>query len=161
MTLESALKEINNLKPGQHFTYRDLAKRHCCCRTTLSRNHKGKNASHAIKAKAQLLLNERDEIEVVQYIKGLTERHVMPTGQMIVNLSRLWLLGSLLTDGYRASFIATNATFLLPGPRLWKLFVTRPILSIIIAITLPFCTRRLTNTKLTLRIRTIWMRRAS
>jgi hypothetical protein len=85
MTLESALKAINILKPGQHLTYRDLAKRHCCCRTTLSRNHKGKNAPHAIRAKAQLLVNERDEIEVVQYIKRLTERHVMPIRQMIVN----------------------------------------------------------------------------
>ena len=62
MTLESALIVIDNLKPGQHERY------YCRC-TTLSREHMDKNTSHDIKAEAKLLLNVRDEIEVLQYIK--------------------------------------------------------------------------------------------
>lgn len=86
MPLEEALAELDSLKPGEHFSYQALAKKHGCVRSTLTRRHRGLNASRATKARRQRLLHPRDEVEVVQYIRGLTERHLMPTRQMIINI---------------------------------------------------------------------------
>ena len=51
------------------------------------RQHKGEAAPHEEKAEHQHLLHPRDEAELVEYIRGLTERHLMPTRQMIINFA--------------------------------------------------------------------------
>ena len=94
MGIKEALDAIAALKLGEHFSYSQLAKNHSCCRSTLSRRHRGISASNQVKANDQLLLNPRDEAEVVKYIQGLTERHLMPTRQIIINIvSHGWVRG--------------------------------------------------------------------
>ena len=87
MTLQSALAEIKRLKPGDSFSYRALAKKHSCSSTTLTEHHQGRRTSHAESQLHQRLLHPRDEVELVQYIRGLTERHIPPTRQMIINFA--------------------------------------------------------------------------
>jgi hypothetical protein len=87
MPVKEALAELRALKPGESFSYRALAKKYGCCRSTLTRQHKQEVASHEDKALSQQLIHPRDEEELVQYIARLTERHLMPTRQMIRNFA--------------------------------------------------------------------------
>ena len=87
MTLQSALLEIKRLKPQASFSYWALAKKHKCSSTTLTENHKGRRTSYAESQLHQRLLHPRDEAELVQYIRGLTERHIPPTRQTIINFA--------------------------------------------------------------------------
>ena len=87
MPVKEALAELRALKPGESFSYRALAKKYGCCRSTLTRQHKQEVASHEDKALSQRLIHPRDEEELVQYIARLTERHLMPTRQMIRNFA--------------------------------------------------------------------------
>ena len=86
MPLEEALAELASLKDDEHIPYTVLAKKHGCCRSTLSRRHRGVCASNEVKAEHQLLLDPHIEAEVVEYIRGLTKRWLMPTRQMIANI---------------------------------------------------------------------------
>ena len=83
MPVKEALKEIEQLDSDNEFSYQKLATKHGCWHSTLTRQHKGKTVSHEAKAQNQRLMHPRDEAELVQYIKGLTEQHLMPTRQMI------------------------------------------------------------------------------
>ena len=87
ITVKEALKEIDSLRPGEHFSYWGLAKKHGCSRTTLTRLHKGQATPQEEAINSQRLLHPRDEAELIQYIRGLTERHLMPTRQMIINFA--------------------------------------------------------------------------
>ena len=53
----------------------------------MMRQHKGQAVPHEQKVEDQRLLHPRDEAELVEYIRGLTERHLMPTRQMIINFA--------------------------------------------------------------------------
>ena len=85
MPLQDALAEIDRLKPGSKLSYQALAKKHGCCRSTLTRRHRGQMIPHQEEALQRRLLHPRDEVEVVEYIRALTKRHLMPTRQMITN----------------------------------------------------------------------------
>ncbi|KAJ8110223.1 hypothetical protein OPT61_g6878 [Boeremia exigua] len=85
MPLQEALAEIDRLRPGAKLSYQALAKKHSCCRTTLARRHKHQVVPHTVKINNQRLLNPRDEVEVVEYIRGLTKRNMKPTRQMVMN----------------------------------------------------------------------------
>ncbi|KAF1357190.1 hypothetical protein EJ07DRAFT_181369 [Lizonia empirigonia] len=62
MTVEEALAEIKSLGPGESFSYR--------------RAHDQRR-----------LLSQRDELELVQYIRNLTKKQCPPTRQMIINFA--------------------------------------------------------------------------
>jgi hypothetical protein len=83
MPIKEALAELRALGPGGSLSYRALTRKHGCCRSTLTRQQKQLVASHDDKALSQRLIHPRDGAELVQYIAGLTERHMMPTRQMI------------------------------------------------------------------------------
>jgi hypothetical protein len=85
MPLQEALAEIDRLKPGEKLSYQALAKRHGCCRSTLTRQHRGQVVPHREEALQRRLLHPRDEAEVVEYVRELTKRHLMPTRQMVIN----------------------------------------------------------------------------
>ena len=85
MPLQEALAEIDRLKPGAKVSYQALAKKHGCCRSTLTRRHKNQVVPHTVKINSQRLLHPRDEVEVVEYIRGLTRRNLKPTRQMVIN----------------------------------------------------------------------------
>lgn len=85
MPLQEALAEIDRLKPGAKVSYQALAQKHGCCRSTLTRQHKNQVVPHTVKINNQRLLHPRDEVEVVEYIRGLTKRNLKPTRQMVMN----------------------------------------------------------------------------
>ena len=87
MPVKEALAEIDSLRPGEQFSYRALAKKHSCSRSTLMRQHKGQAVPHEQKVEDQRLLHPRDEAELVEYIRGFTERHLMSTRQIIINFA--------------------------------------------------------------------------
>ncbi|KAF1933790.1 uncharacterized protein M421DRAFT_51816 [Didymella exigua CBS 183.55] len=86
MPLEEALAELDTLGPDDTLSYQALAKKHGYCRSTLTRCHRGVCASREDKAKDQLVLHPRDEVEIVQYVKSLTERHLMSTRKVLVRI---------------------------------------------------------------------------
>ncbi|KAF1970743.1 hypothetical protein BU23DRAFT_581885 [Bimuria novae-zelandiae CBS 107.79] len=65
--IQAAIDEIESREQGEDFSYTEVATRYGINRSTLSRRHR--------------------EQELVRYIKGLTERHIPPTREMIQNFA--------------------------------------------------------------------------
>jgi hypothetical protein len=87
MSVKAAIKELRAADSDEDISYRKLAKKHHICRSTLARQAQGIHALRDDSALNRRLLHLRDEAELVKYIRGLTERHLMPTRQMIVNFA--------------------------------------------------------------------------
>ena len=85
MSVKAAIQELDAADSDEDISYRKLAAKHRICRSTLTRQAKGIHVSRQDDALNRRLLHPRDEAELIQYIRGLTERHLMPTRQMIVN----------------------------------------------------------------------------
>ncbi|KAF2633128.1 hypothetical protein BU25DRAFT_321364, partial [Macroventuria anomochaeta] len=85
--LKAALAEIRSLKQGESFSYQFLAKKHGVSRTTLTKHHQGWRTTCTGAHDQRQLLSQRDEAELVQYIRSLTEKHCPPTQQMIINFA--------------------------------------------------------------------------
>jgi hypothetical protein len=84
---QAAIDEIESLKEEEDFSYTEVATRHGLHRSTLSRRHRGVTRPHQVKISDQQKLTPEQEVELVQYIKGLTERHLPPTREMIRNFA--------------------------------------------------------------------------
>jgi hypothetical protein len=82
-SIEAALAAIDSLEPGEKFSYRQIASKYGCNRTTLARRHEGVTVSCSDKAQNQRALHPQQEQELLQYIKQLTERGLPPTRAMI------------------------------------------------------------------------------
>ena len=65
----------------------DLAAKYSVDRSTLSRRHQGSQAPQQARTLQKLVLNPQQELELVRYIKTLTERGLPPTREMISNFS--------------------------------------------------------------------------
>ena len=91
------------IEARRFFFVSGTCQKHSCSSTTLTEHHQGRRTSHAESQLHQRLLHPRDEVELVQYIRGLTERHIPPTRQMIINLQRPCVDGSLLIAGLQSS----------------------------------------------------------
>jgi hypothetical protein len=87
MTVKEALLKIDSLRLGEKLSYQALAKKHSCSYLTLMRQHKGQAALHKEKAEHQRLLHLRNKAELIEYIRGLIERHLMPLRQIIINFA--------------------------------------------------------------------------
>ena len=87
MTLDAALAHIRSLKEGESFTYTKVAEKYGICRTTLSAHHQGRRKTISDAHQDQRLLHQRDEAELVKYIRSFTEKHCPPTRQMIKNFA--------------------------------------------------------------------------
>jgi hypothetical protein len=87
MLVTEALAETDSLRPGEMSTYQALAQKRSCCRSTLSRQHQGRVVSHKQKVEDQRILHPRGKAELLQYIRELTERHLMPKRQIITNFT--------------------------------------------------------------------------
>jgi hypothetical protein len=82
--IEKAIEEIESREEGAYFSYREVAKRYNISRATLMRRHRGQTRPCRL---ANLALHPQQEEELVQYIKGLTERRLPPTRSMIRNFA--------------------------------------------------------------------------
>ncbi|KAF1939995.1 hypothetical protein EJ02DRAFT_495812, partial [Clathrospora elynae] len=85
--MEAAIAAIKLLEPGEPFTYTAIAHAHGVNRVTLAQRHKHFQVSHKAQAIKQHKLNPQQELELVQYIKGLTRRALLPTREMIQNFA--------------------------------------------------------------------------
>jgi hypothetical protein len=81
MSVEAAIQELDTANLGDSISYK-LAGKHSVYRSTLTPRAKGTHASRQDDALERRLLHLRDEAELVDYTKGLTERHRMPTRQI-------------------------------------------------------------------------------
>jgi hypothetical protein len=80
MSVEAALVEIKSLNVPKDISYSKLAKKkNNVCRSTLTRRAQGIHASRDDYGSQRRLLNPRDEVEVLEYIRDLTNRHIAPT----------------------------------------------------------------------------------
>ncbi|KAF1934942.1 hypothetical protein EJ02DRAFT_305822, partial [Clathrospora elynae] len=79
--IEDALAAIESLDEGGKFTYQAIADIYGVSRTTLLRRYR----QQAINLQ---LLGPHQEVELVKYIVGLTERGLPPTREMIQNFAR-------------------------------------------------------------------------
>jgi hypothetical protein len=85
--IEDAIAEIESLEPGEQFSYTKIAAKHSIDRSTLCRRHQGSQAPRAAQAINRQKLSPQQELELVQYIKQLTERRTPPTRDMIQNFA--------------------------------------------------------------------------
>lgn len=85
--IQAAIDDIKSLGPGEDFSYTKIAARYGVDRSTLARRHQGITRPRQVKNINQQKLNLQQEQELVQYIKGLSERHIPPTREMIRNFA--------------------------------------------------------------------------
>ncbi|KAF2625777.1 hypothetical protein BU25DRAFT_315508, partial [Macroventuria anomochaeta] len=83
--INDAIKQIDNLEPGERVIYTRVAKNHGVNCTTLSHHAQGVQMDCNTKNSNQAKLMPPQEHELVQYVIGLTERHLPPTREMIKN----------------------------------------------------------------------------
>ena len=85
--IEKAIEYLESLNPGDEFSYRKVAKRFGCNRTTLSRRHRGTQHARAEEMQERQLLNPQQEHELVLYIERCTRRGLPPTREMVQNFA--------------------------------------------------------------------------
>jgi hypothetical protein len=128
MTVEDALAEIDAMESDEDFSYQKLAEKHGCWRSTLTRRHQEETESREAKAISQRLISPQDEEELVQYIEGLTARHLAPTRQMIKNFAAPVAKREVSESGLPASSADTKTDSYRCRPPPWSLPATKLIL---------------------------------
>jgi hypothetical protein len=81
--IEAALAAIALLGPGEDINYTNIARTYGVVRSTLTRRHQCVTASCSTKAAGQQALHPQQELELLKYIKQLTERGLLPTQAMV------------------------------------------------------------------------------
>jgi hypothetical protein len=81
----NVIADMDSREPGAQLSYRDAAKRSGVSRETLRRRHQGSQATRAGAASHKQNLNAQQELELVRYIKEITEQGLPPTRAMIQN----------------------------------------------------------------------------
>ena len=106
--IQEAITEINSRAPGASFSYNEIAQKYGINRRTLARRHQGQSQPHAI---AHQKLHPQRELELVQYIKTLTERRTPPSRRMIRNFAST-LAGGEVSESWVTRFMNRNSTHL-------------------------------------------------
>ncbi|PVH92753.1 hypothetical protein DM02DRAFT_485605, partial [Periconia macrospinosa] len=81
--IQAAIGDIESLRPGEQFSYTQMAKKYSVVRSTLTRRHIHVTQAHALSYDNLRNLSQQQEQEFLRYIKRLTERGLPPTRQMI------------------------------------------------------------------------------
>jgi hypothetical protein len=87
-SMESALAAIESLKPGERFSYAQIAEQYGVSRTTLSRRHRGVQGSKKAQYANQQLLKPQQEDELIKYINKQSEKGLVASRQMIEDFAR-------------------------------------------------------------------------
>jgi hypothetical protein len=106
--IQDAIEDIESLDPCDTFSYREIAVKHNVDRTTLSRRHRGLQASREAKELNQAKLHPQQVQELVDYIKLLTARRLSPTRIMIGNFAST-MAKSRVSDSWITRFLNSNA----------------------------------------------------
>jgi hypothetical protein len=143
--IQDAIEDIESLDLCKTFSYREIAAKHNVDRTTLSRRHQGLQATREAKELNQAKLHPQQVQELIDYIKFLTARRLLPTRTMIVNFAST-MAKSRVSDSWITRFLNSNADQLTyDGTTLWTETVTRLILKASIQPSLRNYTRRWTG----------------
>ena len=86
MFLEAVIKVIESADHEQQLMYKKRAENYKITRSTLTRRVKGECVLRPDAALIRRLLHPQIEAEPVQYIRGLAERHLVPTRQMVIDI---------------------------------------------------------------------------
>ena len=114
MTLiESPLAAIESLKPGEIFTYTQIAKKFGVDQSTLGRRHRRLTGPHSAKVVNQQKLNPQQEEELAVYIDKLTERRLQPSRDMIRNFASS-VAREPVSDSWVTRFRHTHQERLIP-----------------------------------------------
>jgi hypothetical protein len=85
--IQAAIAAFESRELGEQTSYTKIAAKYNVDRSTLSRRHQGLQAPQQARTLQKLILNPQQELELVRYIKTLTERALPPTREMIRNFS--------------------------------------------------------------------------
>ena len=110
--IQVAIDEIESLEPGEHFTYTRIARSYGIDRSTLSRRHRQVQLPEITKKINQQKLTPEQELELVQYIKGLTERHLPPTREIIRNFVSI-IAKEPVSESWVTRFINRHSIYLI------------------------------------------------
>ena len=112
MSLAKAVAERRAPDVNKPIPYTHLAEKHGVVRSTLTRQEQGKTTSREDKAIAQRLLTPTQESELIEYIEGLTKRHLPPTRTMIKNFASE-IAGKEPSDSWVTDFLHRNRNHLI------------------------------------------------
>jgi transposase-like protein len=111
--IDDAIAAIESLEPGEHYSYREVARRFNVSNSTLTRRHKGRRQrSQEAKNNTQLALNPQQEAELVRYIEDFTKRALPPTRDMIRNFASHFNPDGV-SDTWVDRFISRNGNHLI------------------------------------------------
>jgi transposase-like protein len=83
--IQDAIEEIESCAPDTPYSYRALATKHGCSRSTLSRKHQMKTKDYAGANPERINLSPQQELELVKYIEGLSTVGLSRTRAIIRN----------------------------------------------------------------------------
>ena len=86
--IDDALEELQSLRPGVPFSYTEIANRHGCNRTTLSKRHRGAQGSRAAQYESQRYLTDGQSKTLVQWVNMLTKKGLPPSNEMLRNFAK-------------------------------------------------------------------------
>ncbi|KAF1995287.1 hypothetical protein P154DRAFT_526484, partial [Amniculicola lignicola CBS 123094] len=85
--IQDAVTFFESQEPGEELSYTEVAKRYNINRVTLAQRHQGVQTTRAAAKVNKQKLSHEQEIELVEYIEGLTQRALPPTRAMIRNFA--------------------------------------------------------------------------
>jgi hypothetical protein len=81
--IDDALAAIEARELGEDIVYQKYADKYGVNRSTLSRRHRRVTRSNEDYAASRQALNPTEELELVEYIRRLTEQGLLPTREMV------------------------------------------------------------------------------
>src|ERR1700744_6490891 len=86
--IDEALEELESLRPGERFSYTEIANKHGCNRTTLSKRHRGLQGTRAAQYESQRVLTDEQSQTLVEWVNELTKKGLPPSNEMLRNFAR-------------------------------------------------------------------------
>jgi hypothetical protein len=80
--IDDAIEDYKSQEPGEQLSYTKVAEKHGIPRCTLARRCKGSQVSMGVHNLNKQKLSPQQELELVDYIKGLSKRGLPPTREM-------------------------------------------------------------------------------
>ena len=102
--IDEAIADLESREPGERYTLKEISEKYGVDRSTLGRRWRRVTASRDEGYSKQQALSPQQELELVRYIKTLTERGLSPTREMIRNFSSE-VARQQLSESWVTSFI--------------------------------------------------------
>jgi len=110
--IDEAIEYLESLRPGEEFSYTEVAHKYGVVRSTLSRRHRGVTRAYGTHYEDLQNLNHLEEAELVAYIQDLSARHLPPTRQMIQNFAST-IAKKQVSESWVTRFINRNSIHLI------------------------------------------------